>query len=115
MAWVGKTEAELKADGEAYSVGVFPMIASGRAMANNDTNGMIKILADKETDEILGVHIISAQASEMISQAVIAMEYRASAEDIGLTMFAHPTLSEALHEAALAVSGHAIHVPNRKR
>jgi dihydrolipoamide dehydrogenase len=76
---------------------------------------MIKIVTDKATDRILGVHIISAQASEMIAEAVISMEFGASAEDLGLTMFAHPTLSEALHEAALAVSGHAIHVATRKR
>jgi dihydrolipoamide dehydrogenase len=115
IAWVGKTEDQLKAEGEDYETGVFPMAASGRAMANNDTAGMIKIVTDKATDRILGVHIISAQASEMIAEAVISMEFGASAEDLGLTMFAHPTLSEALHEAALAVSGHAIHVATRKR
>lgn len=115
IAWVGKTEQELKSEGEAYNVGVFPMAASGRAMASNDTVGMVKILADEETDRILGVHMIGAHVSELISDAVIAMEFGASAEDIGLTMFAHPTLSEAVHEAALAVGGHAIHVANRKR
>ena len=86
-----------------------------RAMANNDTAGLIKVVADKATDKILGVHIIGAQASEMIAEAVIAMEFGASAEDLGLTMFAHPTLSEGLHEAALSVGGHAIHIANRKR
>ena len=91
------------------------MAASGRAMANNDTTGLVKVIADAATDRILGVHIISAHASEMIAEAVIAMEFGASAEDLGLTMFAHPTLSEGLHEAALAVSGHAIHIANRKR
>jgi len=115
IAWVGKNEEDLKAAGENYSVGVFPMRASGRAMANNDTSGIIKVIADKVTDRILGVHIIAAHASEMIAEAVIAMEFKASAEDLGLTMFAHPTLSEGLHEAALAVSGHAIHVANRKK
>jgi dihydrolipoamide dehydrogenase len=115
IAWVGKTEQELKSEGEGYNVGVFPMTASGRAMASNDTVGMVKILADDKTDRILGVHIIGAHASELISDAVIAMEFGASAEDIGLTMFAHPTLSEAVHEAALAVGGHAIHIANRKR
>lgn len=115
IAWVGKTEQEVKAEGEEYDVGSFPMAASGRAMANNDTAGLIKVIADKQTDRILGVHIIGAQASEIIAEAVIAMEFGASAEDLGLTMFAHPTLSEGLHEAALAVSGHAIHVANRKR
>ena len=91
------------------------MRASGRAMANNDTSGIIKVIADKVTDRILGVHIIAAHASEMIAEAVIAMEFKASSEDLGLTMFAHPTLSEGLHEAALAVSGQAIHVSNRKK
>ena len=115
IAWVGKTEQEVKAAGDEYQVGAFPMAASGRAMANNDTAGSIKIVTDKVTDRILGVHIMGAHASEMIAEAVIAMEFGASAEDLGLTMFAHPTLSEGLHEAALAVSGHAIHVANRKR
>ncbi len=115
IAWVGKAEQTLKGEGTEYQVGSFPMAASGRAMANNDTTGVIKVIADKETDRILGVHIIGAHASEIIAEAVIAMEFGASAEDLGLTMFAHPTLSEGLHEAALAVSGHAIHVANRKR
>ena len=84
-------------------------------MANNETTGVIKVIADKGTDRILGVHIIGAQASEIIAEAVIAMAFGASAEDLGLTMFAHPTLSEGLHEAALAVSGHAIHIANRRR
>ena len=115
IAWVGMTEQAVKAAGEEYEVGNFPMAASGRAMANNDTVGLVKVIADKTTDRILGVHIVGNQASEMIAEAVIAMEFGASAEDLGLTMFAHPTLSEGLHEAALAVSGHAIHVANRKR
>ncbi len=115
VSWVGQTEEELKGSGEKYKVGTFPMAASGRALASNDTVGMIKVIADEETDRILGVHMIGAHTSEMIAEAVIAMEFGASAEDLGLTMFAHPTLSEALHEAALAVSGHAIHVANRKR
>jgi dihydrolipoamide dehydrogenase len=76
---------------------------------------MVKIVADAETDRVLGVHVLGAQASELIAQAVIAMEFDASAEDLGLTMFAHPTLSEALHEAALGVAGHAIHMVNRKK
>jgi dihydrolipoamide dehydrogenase len=115
IAWVGKTEQEVKAAGDEYEIGSFPMAASGRAMAMNETVGQIKMVTDKATDRILGVHIISAQASEVIAEAVIAMEFGASAEDLGLTMFAHPTLSEGLHEAALAVSGHAIHIANRKR
>ena len=109
------TEEDVKATGESYEIGVFPMAASGRAMANNDTTGMIKVLADSMTDRVLGVHIIGNQASEIVAEAVIAMEFGASAEDIGLTMFAHPTLSEGLHEAALAVSNHAIHIANRRR
>jgi dihydrolipoamide dehydrogenase len=115
IAWVGKSEQELKADGENYVVGSFPFAASGRALAANDAVGLIKVIADKETDRILGVHMIGAHVSELIAEAVIAMEFGASAEDIGLTMFAHPTLSEGFHEAALGVSGHAIHVANRKR
>ena len=115
IAWVGKTEQELKASGDAYNVGSFPFAASGRALAANDTSGMVKILADAETDRILGVHVLGPQASELIAQAVIAMEFDACAEDLGLTMFAHPTLGEAVHEAALGVAGHAIHMVNRKR
>lgn len=115
IAWVGKTEQQLKADGDAYNVGTFPFAASGRALAANDTQGMVKVIADANTDEILGVHVLGPQASEMVAQAVIAMEFNASAEDLGLIMFAHPTLSEAMHEAALGVAGHAIHMINRKR
>jgi dihydrolipoamide dehydrogenase len=115
IAWVGKNEEQLKADGIDFNVGVAPFAASGRAMAANNTTGMVKILADAETDRVLGVHIIGAGASELIAQAVIAMEFGSSAEDLGLTMFAHPTLSESMHEAALAVNGNAIHVANRKR
>jgi len=115
VAWVGKTEQELKASGESYEVGTFPMAASGRAMASHDTAGLIKVIADSETDRILGVHMVGGHVSELIAEAVIAMEFGASAEDLGLTMFAHPTLSEGLHEAALSVAGHAIHIANRKR
>lgn len=115
IAWVGKNEQELKKAGEAYKTGSFPMAASGRAMAANDTTGMIKVITDEETDRILGVHMVCPQASEMIAEAVIAMEFGGSAEDIGLTMFAHPSLSESFHEAAMAVSGSAIHVAKRKR
>ena len=115
IAWVGKTEQEVKASGENYKVGSFPMAASGRAMANNETNGLIKVIADASTDRVLGVHMICDHASELIAEAVIGMEFETSAEDLGLTMFAHPTISEGLHEAALAVSGRAIHIANRKR
>ena len=115
IAWVGATEAELSAAETAFEVGVFPLAASGRAMASNETAGLIKVIADAATDRVLGVHMIGAHCSELIAEAVIAMEFGASAEDLGLTMFAHPTLSEGLHEAALAVSGHAIHIAHRKR
>jgi dihydrolipoamide dehydrogenase len=115
VAWVGKTEQELKSAGESYNVGSFPMAASGRAMASNDTAGVIKVIADADTDRILGVHMVGGHVSELIAEAVIAMEFGSSAEDLGLTMFAHPTLSEGLHEAALAVAGHAIHIANRKK
>jgi dihydrolipoamide dehydrogenase len=112
IAWVGKTEQECEALDIPVTTGVFPMSASGRARAMAATDGMVKIIAHKETDRVLGVHIFSAQASELISQAVTAMEMQASAEDIALTMFAHPTLAEAVHEAALAVHKRAIHIKN---
>lgn len=115
IAAVGKTEQELKADGIAYNSGSFPFVASGRALAANDSDGMVKMLADAETDRILGCHIVGPSAADLVQQVVIAMEFGSSAEDIGLTVFAHPTLSESVHEAALAVGGHAIHIPNRKR
>lgn len=115
IAWVGRTEQSLKADGESYRVGTFSFAANGRALAANDAEGIVKIVADAETDRVLGVHVFGPQASELIAQAVIAMEFDASAEDLGLTMFAHPTLAEAVHEAALGVGGRAIHMVNRKR
>jgi dihydrolipoamide dehydrogenase len=115
IAHVGRTEEQLKADGVEYNVGTCPFAANGRAMAANSTAGMVKVLADAKTDRVLGVHIIGPGASEMITQAVIAMEFGSSAEDLGLTVFAHPTLSETFHEAALAVHGHAIHIANRKK
>jgi dihydrolipoamide dehydrogenase len=112
IAWVGKTEQECEALDIPVTTGFFPMSASGRARAMAATDGMVKIIAHKETDRVLGVHIFSAQASELVSQAVTAMEMQASAEDIALTMFAHPTLAEAVHEAALAVHKRAIHIKN---
>lgn len=114
LAWVGKTEQELKSIGIDYKVGTFPFAASGRAQAVNETTGMIKVISHASTDRILGVHILGAKASEIIAQAVIAMELGASAEDIALTMFAHPTFSEAFHEAALAVSGNALHIAQKR-
>ncbi len=115
IAWVGKNEEELKAEGIAYKVGSFPFVASGRARAMEETGGMVKVIADEKTDRILGVHICGPQASEIIGQAVIAMEFGASAEDIALTIFAHPSLSEAFHEAALGVDGRAIHIAQPKK
>lgn len=115
IASVGKTEEQLKADGDEYKTGVFPFAASGRAMAANDTAGMVKIIADADTDRILGCHIIGPSAADLVQQIVIAMEFGSSAEDIALTVFGHPTLSEAVHEAALAVEGHAIHIANRRK
>ncbi|MCG2583115.1 dihydrolipoyl dehydrogenase [Massilia sp. TS11] len=103
IAWVGQTEQQLKASGRAYKAGTFPFLANGRARALGDTNGMVKFLADATTDEILGVHIIGPMASELISEAVVAMEFKASSEDIARICHAHPSLSEATKEAALAV------------
>jgi dihydrolipoamide dehydrogenase len=103
IAWVGRTEEQLKADGVAYKAGTFPFLANGRARALGDTTGMVKFLADAVTDEILGVHIVGPQASELIAEAVVAMEFRASSEDIARICHAHPSLSEATKEAALAV------------
>jgi len=103
IAWVGRTEQQLKADGVAYKAGSFPFLANGRARALGDTTGFVKFLADAKTDEILGVHIVGPMASELISEAVVAMEFKASAEDIARICHAHPSLSEATKEAALAV------------
>ncbi|MBU6261159.1 MAG: dihydrolipoyl dehydrogenase [Burkholderiales bacterium] len=103
IAWVGQTEQQLKAAGRAYKAGVFPFMANGRARALGDTTGMVKFLADAASDEILGVHIVGPMASELISEAVVAMEFKASAEDIARICHAHPSLSEATKEAALAV------------
>ncbi|SPJ33389.1 dihydrolipoyl dehydrogenase [Kushneria phyllosphaerae] len=115
VAWVGMSEQQAKKEGFEVKCGVFPFSASGRAMANNATEGMAKVVTDASTDRILGVHIIGQHAGELIAQGVIAMEFGSSAEDLALTCFAHPTLSEAVHEAALAVDGHAIHMANRKK
>ena len=115
VAAVGKTEQQLKADGIAFKTGVFPFVASGRALAANDSDGMVKLIADAETDRILGCHIVGPSAADLVQQVAIAMEFGSSAEDLALTVFSHPTLSEAVHEAALAVDGHAIHIANRKK
>jgi dihydrolipoamide dehydrogenase len=103
IAWVGQTEQQLKAAGVQYKAGTFPFLANGRARALGDTTGMVKVLADATTDEILGVHIVGPQASELISEAVVAMEFRASSEDIARICHAHPSLSESTKEAMLAV------------
>ena len=113
IAWVGQTEAQVKAANIDCKVGVFPFMASGRARAMEATAGFVKLIAAKASDEILGVHIIGPMAGELIAEAVLAMEFRGSAEDLQRTMHAHPTLSEALHEAALAADGRAIDNINR--
>ena len=110
VASVGKTEEELKAAGTAYRTGKFPFTANPRARTNGDTEGFVKILADGATDRVLGVHIIGPDAGTMIAEAALAIEFGASAEDIARTSHAHPTLSEAIKEAALAVAGRAIHI-----
>lgn len=115
VASVGKTEEQLKQSGEAYKVGVFPFMASGRALAADEPEGMVKMLAHADTDRILGCHIVGASAADLVQQVAIAMEFGSTAEDIALMVFGHPTLSEAVHEAALAVNGHAIHIPNKRK
>lgn len=110
IAWVGRSEHELKEAGVAYKAGSFPYLAIGRAQAAGDTAGSVKILADAGSDEILGVHIFGASASELIAEAVTAMAFRASSEDLARTVHAHPTLAEAIHEAALAVDKRALHI-----
>jgi len=110
IAWVGKTEADLKREARPFKSGTFPMRASGRALAMEETVGLVKVIADAETDEILGVHIFGAAASELIAEAVVAMEYKASSEDLACIVHAHPTMSEAVHEAALNVHGRALHI-----
>jgi dihydrolipoamide dehydrogenase len=113
IAWVGQTEEQVKASGRPYKVGVFPFAASGRARAMEAAVGFAKIVSAKDDDEVLGIHVIGPMAGELISEAVLAMEYSASTEDIQRTIHAHPTLSEAIHEAALAVDKKAIDSINR--
>ena len=113
IAWVGQTEEQVKASGRAYKVGTFPFSASGRARAMEAAQGLAKIVSAKDDDEILGIHVIGPMAGELIGEAVLAMEYSASTEDIQRTIHAHPTLSEAIHEAALAVDKKAIDSINR--
>jgi dihydrolipoamide dehydrogenase len=113
IAWVGQTEEQVKASGRPYKTGVFPFLASGRARAMEQAHGFAKIVAAQDDDEILGVHIVGPMAGELIAEAVLAMEYSASSEDLQRTIHAHPTLSEALHEAALAVDKRAIDSINK--
>ncbi|MBV8876601.1 MAG: dihydrolipoyl dehydrogenase, partial [Gammaproteobacteria bacterium] len=113
IAWVGQTEEQVKASGRAYKTGTFPFLASGRARAMEQAQGFAKIVAAREDDEILGVHIVGPLAGELIAEAVLAMEYSASTEDLQRTIHAHPTLAEAVHEAALAVDKRSIDGINR--
>lgn len=115
VAWVGQTEEALKSAGVEYRSGSFPFSANGRAKALEQPVGLVKILADAQTDRILGVHMVGPYVSELLAEAVVAMEFGASSEDLALTMHAHPTLSESVHEAALAVDGRAIHALNKKK
>jgi dihydrolipoamide dehydrogenase len=112
IAWVGKTEQELEAAGAKYRSGSFPFAANGRALAGGSAAGMVKMLADEETDQLLGVHILGANASELIAECVVTMEFQGSAEDLARIVHAHPTLSEAVHEAALHLDRRAIHRGN---
>ena len=113
IAWVGKTEEQVKESGRAYKVGTFSFAANGRAKAMEAAAGLVKVIAAEDTDELLGVHIVGPMAGELIGEAVVAMEFQGSAEDLQLTIHAHPSLSEAVHEAALAVDNRAIHAINR--
>ena len=115
VAAVGKTEQDLKAEGVDYKVGSFPFAAIGRAMASGETDGMVKILSDADSDQILGAHVVGPSAADLVQQIVIAIEMAASTEDLQLMVFGHPTMSEAVHEAALAVDGRAIHMVNRAK
>ena len=115
VAAVGKTEQDLKAEGVDYKVGTFPFAAIGRAMASGETEGLVKILSDADSDQILGAHVVGPSAADLVQQIVIAIEMAASTEDLQLMVFGHPTMSEAVHEAALAVDGRAIHMVNRAK
>ena len=110
IAWVGKTERQLKQAAREYKTGVFPLSASGRAKAMEETAGLVKVISDAKTDRILGVHMLAPSASELIMEAVVAMEFAASTEDLQRTVHAHPSIAEALHEAALAVDGRPLHI-----
>ena len=109
IAWVGKTEQQLKAEGAAYKVGKIPFMANGRALGAGTPAGFVKMIADANTDRILGVHIIGSNASELIGEAVVTMEFAGASEDLARICHAHPTLSEVVHEAALAVDKRPLH------
>ena len=115
IAAVGQTEEQLKQSGEPYKTGIFPFAASGRALAADEAEGMVKMLVHADTDRILGCHIVGPSAADLVQQVAIAMEFGSTAEDLALMVFGHPTLSEAVHEAALAANGHAIHIPNKRK
>ena len=115
ISWVGKSEQDCQSENIDYEVGTFPFVASGRARATGETDGLVKVVTDQHTDRLLGMHIIGAHSSEMIAQGVIAMELGSSAEDLAMMVFAHPTLSESVHEAALSAEGRVIHAVQRKR
>jgi dihydrolipoamide dehydrogenase len=110
IAWVGKSEQQLKAEGRAYKVGQFPFMANGRALGMDRAEGFVKILADAKTDEVLGVHIIGPNASDLIAEAALAMEFKAAAEDIARVCHPHPSLSEVMREAALATDQRALNM-----
>jgi dihydrolipoamide dehydrogenase len=112
IAWVGRTEEQLKADGVAYKSGSFPFAAVGRAVAMAEPAGFVKVLADAETDTILGMHLVGANVSELVHEGVVSMEFKGSADDLARICHAHPSLSEAVHDAAMAVHKRAIHKAN---
>ena len=112
IAWVGQTEEQVKESGRPYKTGSFPFAASGRAKAMEQTSGLVKVISAEGDDEVLGVHIVGPMAGELIAEAVLAMEFSASTEDIQRTIHAHPSLAEALHEAALAVDKRALNYTN---
>ncbi|HEN47268.1 MAG TPA: dihydrolipoyl dehydrogenase, partial [Mizugakiibacter sp.] len=112
IAWVGKTERQLKEENIPYKIGTFPFAAVGRAVAMNEPVGMVKIIAHAETDRLLGAHMVGPAVSELIAETVVTMEFKGAAEDLARIVHAHPTLSEAVHEAALAVDKRAIHRAN---
>ena len=115
MAWVGKSEAQIKSAGTEYRVGQVPFAANGRAKALAQQGGFVKMIADAKTDEILGVHMIGPYVSELVQEMVVAMEYKASSEDIARIIHGHPTLGETVHETALAVDGRPIHFPPKRK